>query len=113
MDQISNTLALLGAISIASERVVEAVKGLCPWLNKETPDNADNEGRRKSAILIVAAISGILLAWLALSITSDPNKVEFLKVIALGLLSAGGSGFWNSIQSSLNQLKDAAKKLAS
>lgn len=112
---ISNTLALLGALSVASERIVEAVKGLWPWLNKETPNDEINEGRRKSAILIVAAIVGVLLAWLAQEIpggVSNANNKGWLTTIALGLLSAGGSGFWNSVQTSLNKLKDATKKLA-
>ncbi|MFN0109940.1 MAG: hypothetical protein ACKVZH_13885 [Blastocatellia bacterium] len=110
---ISNTLALLSALSVASERIVETIKGLWPWLNKETLDNEINEGRRKSTILIVAAIAGIVMAWLAketgvINLEGQP----FSKVISLGLLSAGGSGLWNSVQTSLNKLKDATKKLA-
>ncbi len=112
---VSNTLALLGALSVASERIVETVKGFWPWLNTDTPNDLKNEGHRKSAILIVAAIAGVMLAWLAQEIpggVSNVNNKGWLTTIALGLLSAGGSGFWNSIQTSLNKLKDATKKLA-
>lgn len=110
---ISNTLALLGALSVASERIVEVAKGLWPWLNKDTPDNLKNEGHRKAAILIVSAIAGVLMALLAQNVPGTGiNDKGPLTTIALGLLSAGGSGFWNSVQTSLNKLKDAAKKLA-
>ena len=110
-------LALLSALSLASERVVEIVKGLWPWLNKETPNDEKNEGKRKAFILSIAAVAGILLAWLAQEIPGvvkgDGTNRDWLTTIALGLLSVGGSGFWNSIQTSLNKLKDATKKLAS
>lgn len=111
---ISNILALLGALSVASERVVETIKGAVPWLSKETPDDPVNEGRRKSVILVVAAVAGILLAWLAQEVPGNIIADKgWLTTISLGLLSAGGSGFWNSVQTSLNKLKDATKKLAS
>lgn len=110
---VSNTLALLSALSVASERVVEVVKGFWPWLNTDTPNDLKNEGHRKSAILIVSAIAGVFMALLAQHVpgTGISGKGA-MTTIALGLLSAGGSGLWNSVQGSLNQLKEATKKLA-
>lgn len=107
------SLELLGALSIASERVVEITKGMWPWLNKETPDDAINEGRRKAVILIFAVISGCLLAVLAKqTLGLGTSDKDWWMAISIGFLSAGGSGFWNSIQSSLNKLKESINKPA-
>lgn len=112
--ETTTILALLSALSLASERVVEIVKGVLPWFNKESDKFLKNEVRRNALTLIIASVAGVLLAWLACKIGAvKPQKNETLTIIALGLLSAGGSGFWNSIQTSLNKLKDATKKLAS
>lgn len=109
---VSNTLALLGALSVASERIVETVKGFWPWLNTDTPNDLKNEGHRKSAILIVSTIAGIFMALLAQHVPGTGiNDKGLMTTIALGLLSVGGSGFWNSVQGSLNKLKDVTKKL--
>ena len=118
MESLSTAVALLIALSVASERLVEIVKGWIPYLNrkfevtpKRTPKNKkeyfESEGVRKAIIQLMAVAAGIATALLA-----RPAIVKVLPAwdstshfLALGLLSSGGSGFWNSIQNSVLQMK--------
>lgn len=115
---ITISLALLGALSVASERVVEIVKGIWPWLGTEKKDDQKVESRRQAAILVVAIVAGGLLAVLAemipgvVKVDGDLTDKAWT-ALALGFLSAGGSGLWNSIQVPLNKLKDTIAKPAS
>lgn len=105
-------VGLLLSVSIASERLVEIIKGIIPWLNDASLDPV-NEGRRKATLQFLAVASGILTAFLAepvlapsLSGMSNNNA----GILAVGLLASGGSGFWNAILSYLLQVKDLKKQ---
>jgi len=103
---LTNLVTLLIALSIASERLVEIVKGLWPWLNSEDKDPRW-EGFRKATLQVMAVAAGVLTAYLA---KDALPAMEFLEQktqwIALGLLASGGSGFWNSILTYLTKVKD-------
>jgi hypothetical protein len=107
LTNISSIVALLAALSVASERLVEIIKGFIPPLNKENPD-PKGEGRRQAMLHILAVVAGIVTAWLAS--TTPAVKSVFpdtpLAWIVVGLLASGGSGFWNSIQGYVNKAKD-------
>ena len=60
--QLENIITMLIAISIASERVVEIIKGYFPWLNLEKQDPVI-EGKRKSALQLLAVVAGIVTAF--------------------------------------------------
>jgi len=111
LNDLSVVVSLLVALSIASERLVSTIKGLIPFLNQENPDPI-KEGRRGSILQTLAVISGIVTALLARPVVSDIVPKAWnsnLGLLALGLLASGGSGFWNSIQGYVNQVKDIKK----
>jgi hypothetical protein len=105
-NSISSIAALLAALSVASERLVEIVKNLWPWLNQENAD-PKIEGRRKSTLQVFAVVAGIITAWLANPALPSVLPHSLFTTIALGLLASGGSGFWNSIQTYVNKAKEA------
>jgi hypothetical protein len=110
INNISSIVTLLAALSVASERLVEIVKGLFSFLSAENPD-ATRERWRKTTLQILALVAGLLTAWL----TKDTSAVKALipdttlAWIPLGLLASGGSGFWNSIQTYLAKAKELKK----
>src|SRR6266513_1224062 len=105
--KLTTVISLLIALSIASERLVDIIKGLVPWLNQQRRKPTE-EGWRKSALQILAVISGITTAWLASA--ANPKgvgmPVDWTGTLALGLLASGGSGFWNSILTYVTKAKD-------
>lgn len=109
IDPLTEIVALLAALSMASERLVEIIKGLIPGLNQENSDPR-KEGWRKAAIQLLAVGAGIttaLLAYPALgTVFKEPGAGT---VLALGLLASGGSGFWNGILAYLKNVKDIKK----
>lgn len=113
MDNISTIVALLVVLSIASERLVEIIKALVPWLQQSHADQR-TQSLRNAAIHCLAMICSIVTALIAAPaiegiaiIPADWTNPG--TVIALGLLASGGSGFWNSIQSYLLRLKNLKK----
>jgi hypothetical protein len=110
LTQLTVIVSLIMSLSIASERLVEIIKGFFPLLDKSRDDPVA-EGRRRSYIQLLAVISGIVTAYLA----RDYLPVEVAKVpegwavVGLGLLVSGGSGVWNSVLSYLSHVKEAQK----
>ena len=111
MENLWTMVTLLIALSVASERLVEIVKGVVPWLN-ERKDDTKLEGQRKAVIQAMAVLSGILTAWLVrpviVNIVPQPWQ-STLGILAIGLLASGGSGFWNAIMTYLLKVKDIRK----
>lgn len=107
---LTAVVTLILALSVASERLVEIIKGWIPSLDKENIDPA-KEGRRRSILQVLAVASGMATALLARAyipteIAQPGNTWSF---IGLGLLASGGSGFWNSILTYVTKLKDIKK----
>jgi len=105
-------VALLVALSVASERLVEIVKGMIPSLNQENTDPT-KEGWRKATLQFLGVGSGILSAILAGPAVKETvgdawNTMPVL--LALGLLASGGSGFWNAILTYIKLVKDIKEK---
>ncbi|HWW00656.1 MAG TPA: hypothetical protein VNZ64_13240 [Candidatus Acidoferrum sp.] len=107
---LSTVIALLVALSVASERFVEIIKGVIPFLNQQNNDPA-KEGLRRTLLQVLAVVAGITTAWIASPAIPDAVHVPntFWAKIALGLLASGGSGFWNSMLTYVNKAKDAKK----
>jgi len=111
LELVYTLVAVLVALSVASERLAEIIKGVIPGLNNENP-NPTREGYRKAAIQSLAVICGlvtVLLARPALkNMLPDPwnNTGTFL---ALGFLTSGGSGFWNGILGYVRNVKEIKK----
>lgn len=111
-NDIQAIVGLLLAVSIASERLVEIVKGFIPWLNKANVDPVQ-EGFRKSALQLLAVGSGIVTAYLASPVlTQSLSGISdrCIVILSIGLLASGGSAFWNAILSYLLQVKDLKKQ---
>lgn len=105
-------VGLLIALSIASERLVEIIKSVIPFLNTEKTDPT-MEGIRRAILQILAVTAGIFTAFLArptIPISIIPEKAtEVQTILALGLLASGGSGFWNAVLGYLTNVKDIKK----
>jgi hypothetical protein len=98
-------ISLLVALSVASERLVEIVKGLVPALNQENPD-PKKEGWRKAFLQILAVAAGIITAFFASPAVPGNIFHGVAGNLALGLLASGGSGFWNSLLTYANKAKE-------
>ena len=104
-------VAYLVALSVASERLVEIIKGLVPVLNEPKKD-AKQEGRRRAALQFLAVMSGIFTAFLARTAAVGVLPGEWDNppgILAMGLLASGGSGFWNAILTYVARVKDIKK----
>lgn len=106
-------ISLLVALSIASERLVEIIKGLVPYLNVQKADE-NQEARRKVAIHILAVVAGVVTTLLARLTGSLPADLPAgwntpVGTLAIGFLVSGGSGLWNGILSYVLQIKDLKK----
>ncbi|HHO0107652.1 hypothetical protein [Klebsiella quasipneumoniae] len=109
--QLENIITMLIAISIASERVVEIIKGYFPWLNLEKQDPV-REGKRKSALQLLAVGAGIVTAFLTQPFVAgsfSAFKHPDLMTLCIGLMASGGSAFWNAILNYLLQVKNLKK----
>jgi predicted histidine transporter YuiF (NhaC family) len=71
VNKLTAIVTILITLSIASERLVEIIKGFIPFLNADTLDNANNlinpnqEARRKAYVSILSVFCGIATAFLA------------------------------------------------
>ncbi len=114
MDSLENFIQLLIALSVASERLVEIVKGLASWpfLNQTNADPR-KEGWRRLIHHVLGVISGIITALLAQSYMGDAFPADWntwAGLVLIGFLVSGGSGFWNVILSYLLQVKNLKTK---
>jgi hypothetical protein len=102
-------ITLIIALSVASERLVEIIKGCVPLLGQARND-PEEESRRRSMIQLLAVIAGIATSFLAApALPPETIPDNWMAKFALGLLASGGSGFWNSIQGYVSQAKEAKK----
>jgi uncharacterized membrane protein YeaQ/YmgE (transglycosylase-associated protein family) len=89
----------MGAISVASERVVEILKGTIPPLSKNLTGNA--EGIRRAVMQILAGVVGAIIAYFAQSEIAatvpalSAGEMGWPSYAVVGLLASGGSGLWN------------------
>jgi hypothetical protein len=111
MENLETIIAVLIALSVASERLVEIIKGFFKWLDKENEDE-QQERFRKIVLQLMAVVAGIVTSLLAYPAMSGLNFFpkekpgQIFMIIALGLLASGGSGFWNSFQTYVRKAKD-------
>jgi len=110
----------IAGISVATERVVEIIKGipvLGPLLSKDEK-NGDDVPLSAMAVHILAIVVGAFFAWMtygqiASSIGADPQSINYGVCILFGAMSSGGSGFWNSILGAIrevNKQKESARR---
>jgi hypothetical protein len=111
--KITAIVGVILALSIASERLVEIIKGFIPKLNNKNTD-AKAEGIRCSVVQILAVLSGVLTAFLARDYIPPEiaKPSESWSILGLGLLASGGSGFWNSVLTYVTKVTDIKKSEA-
>ena len=101
-------VGLLVCLSVASERLVEIIKGIIPFLEQENKSEK-KEGLRKAFLQALAVCSGIVTALLARPALVDILPTAWTKlpaIFALGFLASGGSGLWNGILTYIKFVKD-------
>lgn len=115
MDKLSALVTTILAVSIASERIVEILKGLFPvsWLF--APRSGNPEARRCAAIHVLAGLCGAFVAWasgidilMLLDISHNATTRSASHVLGyavVGLLASGGSAFWNHVLDILQAAK--------
>jgi hypothetical protein len=110
MSKLTTVVSLLIALSIASERLVEIVKGFWPALDQQNSDPT-KEGRRRAVLQLLAVLAGIATAFLTgpMIPTEVYDATTPLGTLALGLLASGGSGLWNSVLTYVTKVKDVKK----
>jgi hypothetical protein len=104
MEHLTSMLAFLAALSVATERITEMIKGLSGFLtgDGDKPNVLPNpklERRRKLAIQFLAVLIGSLLSWLTygqLQKTLGLEGVTPAVCVLFGAMASGGSGLWNS-----------------
>ncbi|RPH48564.1 MAG: hypothetical protein EHM85_16665 [Desulfobacteraceae bacterium] len=106
--KLTAIVTLILALSVASERLVEIIKGFFSFLDQPIPDEPKKEGVRRSCLQILAVLSGVFTAFMASDyIPSEIAKpTEHWHILGLGLLASGGSGLWNSILTYMAKVKD-------
>ena len=116
VELLASVVTVILALSVTSERLVEIIKGLIPWLNEKRATEAQ-EGWRRSALQSLAVVSAVLTAYLAGDYVKEiiklPDNIsETWAVLGLGLLASGGSGLWNSVLTYVSKVKDIKKQEA-
>lgn len=99
MNTLTSLVALLAAMSIAVERVVEILKNLVPFLRNTQAGYWEN--LRFSALHVLAALVGTIVAWetqptiAGLFPSLATGKLGWMSTVVIGLMASGGSAFWN------------------
>lgn len=101
MDKLTALLTLLTTLSLATERITEAIKGfpgLSLWLATERPPGALEEARKASIHIIAMAAGTILTAMTRTQLESvlGWSLTGFWPCFLFGAMASGGSGLWNS-----------------
>jgi len=108
------------AVSTANERLVALIKTLVPWLSEKPVDatglfNSTHERRRAFVLQLITLAVAMLSTYLltekgGLKICIDPKLPDCYDFWVIGLLSLGGTAFWNSILGYANALKDVKRE---
>jgi TRAP-type C4-dicarboxylate transport system permease small subunit len=101
VDRLTAVLGFMAALSVATERVTEVIKGFPLWskwlaLERHTPRM---EEARKMVVHLIAMAVGTGLAWLSHEQLSDVIGVSYTGIagsFVFGAMASGGSGLWNS-----------------
>ncbi len=121
--QMEEIVTFILAISLASERLIEFIKTVFPWLavqHSSTDSNAEDRGAEKFRRIIIQLLS-LSVGWLSAAImVADPGELfDFfgsrkfgnfeIPAFLIGVLSSAGSVFWTQILGYSKALKDSKK----
>ena len=113
---ITSIIALLGAMSLSVERVVEMVKSMVPFLAAQQTD-VTKERYRRGMLHLLSAFVGAVIAYVARgqiqslfpTIFKTPGEISMAGYLIIGLLTSGGSGFWNQSLGIVEEIRKAKK----
>jgi hypothetical protein len=111
MDSATGFITLMAALSLAVERTVEVVKGFVPFLNQPSSD-PKADARRGALVRVLAAVCGGFVAAGAQSQINATahflsyQSMGFMSYVIIGLLTCGGSAFWNHVLDILQKYKN-------
>ena len=111
MADLTQFVTLLAAMSVAVERAVEVVKGfITPVLNKMS------DHTRGAVLQVIAVVCGAIAAYMAKSqLVGDAIAGKIVNAqfgyVLIGLLTAGGSAFWNHVLDMIGALKSQKEQL--
>lgn len=114
LETLTSFVTVLLALSVASERLVELIKGMSPELTGQKPD-PDVERKRQlkvhwmslvASLIVVLLTQDYIVATLKLHpLDSQYFPLGYGQIAAFSILSSGGSSMWNSILTYLLSLK--------
>jgi hypothetical protein len=117
---VTQFVMLMAGLSLGVERAVETIKGIVPPLGQsiQPPPNATDDQKAKARkqdeirgaiVRLIAIACGAVAAYAAKGQleTSAPfiANLHSLGYVIVGLLTAGGSAFWNQVLDLLTALK--------
>ena len=117
MDQLTNVVTYLAGLSVATERITEAIKRLpyLSWLFSQTKPDPKWEDVRVILVHALAVLVGGVLCWQTQGALTNvlPQSIHtgFWECVFLGVLASGGSGFWNSALDTLREVKKQKENL--
>lgn len=103
MFQLTNFLSFFAALSLATERITEIIKGmplLSRWLAVQQPASSSKEEFRQASIHIVALSVGTALAYLTrdqVSSLTGMHNLSNWSYVLIGAMVCGGSSMANSL----------------
>lgn len=120
LETLTSFVTVLLALSVASERLVELVKGMFPSLNGQKPE-ADVERKRQliihwmslgASFVVVFLAQDYIIETLHLGKSTDWSYLPLGpgQFVVFSILSSGGSSVWNSILTYLLSLKNLKRQ---
>jgi hypothetical protein len=111
-DNIAKMGAVVSALSVSSQRLVDIIKGFSKWLSEEKTDKPDQERWRKIVLQLLSIAASLFIVWMAqdaLQTTLGKWLESNWNFLALGLLGGGGSSFWDSFSKFVTEAKNIKK----
>jgi hypothetical protein len=105
---ISTFAALMVGVSIATERMVEMIKGAIPFLSNSWSKN--DQARAALLQLLAATIGAVIASLMPDQVRSAMppglvGQLHWQEYAVIGLLASGGSGAWNHVLDILRAFK--------
>ncbi|MGH7440304.1 MAG: hypothetical protein ACRENE_31815 [Polyangiaceae bacterium] len=118
MDTLVSFLTSMLALSIGVERIVEAAKGMVPWLRSDPDPAGSQAAHRRLALQLLAAVAGAVTAALVgpkhfLPTLTSSNPAGYAAASGLlGMMASGGSAFWNHALDIIGAIKNVKEQVA-
>jgi hypothetical protein len=116
MVDLSNMVSYVAALSVATERITEALKRLpklADWLSVPKKEITKENGRVIAVHVVATGIAmGLCLGTKGVAVSGSGEGMSFGACLFYALLASGGSSFWNSALDTLREVKKAKQSLS-